>query len=82
MVVGGTALVALAYYLAGRAGLELAYLDGAVAAAWPPAGFGLAVLFLYGPWVLPGIVIGDLFLGDYSQPIGTVLAQTVATRSR
>ena len=77
MVVGGTALVALAYYLAGRAGLELAYLDGAVAAAWPPAGFGLAVLFLYGPWVLPGIVIGDLFLGDYSQPIGTVLAQTV-----
>jgi len=76
-VVGGTALVGLAYYLAGRAGLELAYLNGAVAAAWPPAGLGLAVLFLYGPWVLPGIVIGDLFLGDYSQPIGTVLAQTV-----
>src|ERR671930_2116961 len=72
-----TAVVALAYYLAGRAGLELAYLNGAVAAAWPPSGFGLAVLFLYGPWVLPGIVIGDLFLGDYSQPIGTVLAQTV-----
>ena len=36
-------LVALAYYLAGRVGLELAYLDGAVAAAWPPAGLGLAV---------------------------------------
>ena len=30
--------VALAYYLAGRIGLELAYLDGAVAALWPPAG--------------------------------------------
>ena len=26
------------YYLAGRIGLELAYLDGAVAALWPPAG--------------------------------------------
>jgi signal transduction histidine kinase len=71
------ALVALAYYLAGRAGLELAYLDGAVAAAWPPAGLGLAVLILYGPRVVPGIVIGDLLLGDYSTPLGTVLAQTV-----
>jgi signal transduction histidine kinase len=72
-----TALVALAYYLAGRLGLELAYLDGAVAALWPPAGLGLALLVLYGPRVVPGIVIGDLFLGDYSTPLGTVLAQTV-----
>ena len=70
-------VVALAYYLAGRLGLELAYLDGAVAALWPPAGLGLAVLVLYGPWMVPGIVIGDLFLGDYSTPLGTVLAQTV-----
>jgi signal transduction histidine kinase len=72
-----TALIALAYYLMGRIGLELAYLDGAVAAAWPPAGLGLAVLVLYGPRAVPGIVIGDLFLGDYSTPLGTVLAQTV-----
>jgi signal transduction histidine kinase len=70
-------LIALAYYLAGRIGLELAYLDGAVAAAWPPAGVGLAVLVLYGPRVVPGIVIGDLLLGDYSTPLATVLAQTV-----
>jgi signal transduction histidine kinase len=70
-------LVALAYYLAGRLGLELAYLDGAVAAAWPPAGLGLAVLFLFGPRMVPGIVIGDLWLGDFSTPLGTVLAQTV-----
>src|SRR5215211_3522403 len=71
------AVVALAYYLAGRLGLELAYLDGAVAALWPPAGLGLAVLVLYGPWMVPGIVIGDLLLGDFSTPLGTVLAQTV-----
>ena len=35
---GTVALAAGAYYLAGRIGLELAYLDGAVAALWPPAG--------------------------------------------
>jgi signal transduction histidine kinase len=68
--------VALAYYLAGRIGLELAYLDGAVAALWPPAGLGLAVLFLLGIRLWPAIVIGDLLLGDFSTPLGTVLAQT------
>jgi signal transduction histidine kinase len=72
-----TAVVALAYYLAGRIGLELAYLNGAVAALWPPSGVGLAVLVLLGPRAIPGIVIGDLWLGDYSTPLGTVLAQTV-----
>jgi len=71
------ALVTLAYYIAGRVGLELAYLDGAVAAVWPPAGLGLAVLFLYGIRLWPAIAIGDLLLGDFSTPLGTVLAQTV-----
>ena len=71
------ALVALAYYGAGRVGLGLAYLNGAVAALWPPAGLGVAVLFLYGLRLWPAIVIGDLVLGDYSTPLGTVLAQTL-----
>src|SRR4051794_7041293 len=71
------ALVAIAYYGVGRIGLELAYLNGAVAALWPPAGLGLAVLFLYGVRLWPGIVVGDLLLGDFSTPLGTVLAQTV-----
>ncbi len=70
-------LVAVAYYLAGRIGLEFAYLDGAVAAIWPPAGLGLAVLFLCGVRLWPGIVIGDLLLGDFSTPFATVLGQTI-----
>jgi signal transduction histidine kinase len=71
------ALVAGAYYATGRVGLEMAYLDGAVAAMWPPAGLGLAALFLYGVRLWPGIVIGDLLLADFSTPLGTVLGQTV-----
>src|SRR4051794_28898397 len=74
---GALVLVTAAYYLVGRVGLELAYLNGAVAALWPPAGLGLAVLFLYGVRLWPAIVVGDLLLGDYSTPLGTVLAQTV-----
>src|SRR4051794_32034881 len=64
LYVSSVALVACAYYLAGRLGLELAYLDGAVAAVWPPAGVGLALLFLYGIRLWPGIVVGDLLLAD------------------
>jgi signal transduction histidine kinase len=74
---GSLALVAAGYYLVGRLGLELAYLDGAVAALWPPAGLGLAVLFLYGVRLWPGIAIGDLLLADFSTPAGTIVAQTV-----
>jgi signal transduction histidine kinase len=77
LYVGSVALVAFAYYVAGRLGLELAYLNGAVAAMWPPAGLGVAVLFLYGVRLWPGIVIGDLLLADFSTPLGTVLGQTV-----
>ena len=69
--------VAGTYYLAGKVGLKLAYLDGAVAAVWPPAGLGLAVLFAYGIRLWPGIVISDLLLADFSTPPGTVVAQTV-----
>src|SRR5215210_170306 len=77
LYVAARAAVVLLYYGAGRIGLELAYLDGAVAALWPPAGLGLAVLFLYGIRLWPAIVVGDLLLGDYSTPLGTVLAQTL-----
>src|SRR3954464_15465622 len=77
LYVGAVILLAGGYYLAGKIGLELAYLDGAVAALWPPAGLGLAVLFLGGVRLWPGIVIGDLLLGDYSTALPTVLGQTV-----
>ena len=77
LYMGSVALVAFAYYLAGRLGLELGYLDGAVTALWPPSGLGLAVLFLYGIRLWPGIVIGDLLLADFSTPLGTVAGQTV-----
>lgn len=69
-------LVAAAYYSAAKLGLQLAYLNGAVTALWPPVGVGLAALVLWGPRLWPGIVIADLLVGDYSTPLGTVLGQT------
>jgi len=70
-------VVAGLYYAAGRIGLHLAYLHGSVTPLWPPVGVGVAALVVRGPGLWPGIVIGDLLLGDFSTPWGTVLGQTV-----
>ena len=70
-------LLAALYYGAAKIGLRLAYLHGTVTALWPPVGVGIAALVLYGTRLWPGIVIGDLLVGDYSTPMGTVLGQTV-----
>jgi signal transduction histidine kinase len=72
--VGG---VGAMYWLAAKAGLQLGYLHGSVTALWPPVGLGMAALILWGPRLWPGIVIGDLGVADFSQPIGTILGQTV-----
>src|SRR4051794_31126311 len=74
---GAVVVLAGAYYAAAKIGLRLAYLDGAVTALWPPVGVGIAALVLYGTRLWPGIVIGDLLVGDYSSPFGTVMGQTV-----
>jgi PAS domain S-box-containing protein len=74
---GSVLLLAALYWAAAKVGLRLAYLGGAVTALWPPVGLGIAALVLFGPRLWPGIVIGDLLVGDYSTPIGTVLGQTV-----
>ena len=74
--------VGAVYWLGAKAGLQLAYLHGSVAALWPPVGIGMAVLVLYGTRLWPGIVLGDLAVADYSTPIGTVLGQTVGNTLR
>src|SRR3954463_8610075 len=77
LYVAAVGCLAAAYYLAGKVGLELAYLDGAVAALWPPAGLGLTEPFPGGRRMRPGIDIGGLLIGGFSSPFATVLAQTV-----
>jgi signal transduction histidine kinase len=75
--VGAVGAVGAIYWLAAKAGLQLAYLHGTVSALWPPVGVGMALLILYGVSLWPGIVLGDLAVADFSQPAGTILGQTV-----
>jgi signal transduction histidine kinase len=78
--VGGVVLLAAAYYGAAKVGQTLRY-TASVSAIWPPAGVGIAALYLWGlrwwPGVLLGeiVVNGELLLGDGTFPIGSLLGQ-------
>ena len=78
--VGGVLLLGVAYYGAAKLGQTLRY-TASVSAIWPPAGLGIAALYLWGlrwwPGVLLGelVVNGELLLDDSSFPIGSLLGQ-------
>src|SRR5690242_975555 len=76
--VGAVGGVGVVYWLAARAGLQLAYLHGTVAALWPPVGVGMALLILFGLNLWPGIVLGDVAVAEFSQPAGTTLGILIA----
>ncbi|MBA3653646.1 MAG: EAL domain-containing protein [Actinobacteria bacterium] len=59
---GRLGLVVATYYASARLGLATGFLKGNVAAVWPPTGVALAVLFLYGTRLWPGIAIGALLV--------------------
>jgi signal transduction histidine kinase len=78
--VGGVVLLAVAYYGAAKLGQTLRY-AASVSAIWPPAGLGIAALYLWGlrgwPGVLLGeiVVNGELLLDDRTFPIASLLGQ-------
>ena len=55
---GPLAALAVAYFIAGKLGLQLASVNPSASAFWPPAGIALAALVLYGLRLWPGILVG------------------------
>src|SRR5215216_6806903 len=77
-VVGVLALAA-AYYGTAKLAQSLRY-TASVSAVWPPAGVGIAALYLWGLRWWPGVLIGELvvnahLLVDDSIPLGSLLGQ-------
>ena len=78
--VAGVLALAAAYYGAAKVGQTLRY-TASVSAIWPPAGLGIAVLYLWGLRWWPGVLLGEivvngqLLLDDSTIPIGSVLGQ-------
>ena len=54
-------LLAAAYYGAAKLGQTLQY-TASVAAIWPPAGVGIAALYLWGIRWWPGLLLGELLV--------------------
>jgi signal transduction histidine kinase len=71
------AFLVAAYYAAAHLGFALAFTGPVASIVWLPVGVGAAILFLLGPGLWPGVVIGDLLVNNYSTlPIGSAIGQS------
>ena len=69
--------LAVVYFIAGKLGLTLAFLNATASAAWPCTGIALAALLIFGYRVWPAIFVGAFFVNFTSA--GTALtAATIA----
>ncbi len=60
--VATVAVLAGVYFVAGKLGLQLAYLHASATAVWPCTGIAIAALLVFGYRVWPGILIGAFFI--------------------
>ena len=73
-------MLAAAYYGAAKLGQTLRY-TASVSAIWPPAGLGIAALYLWGMRWWPGVLLGEivvngeLLVGDGTYPVESLLGQ-------
>src|SRR5579872_760532 len=58
--VAGTLLLAVAYYVAARLGLQLQFEGTQATPVWPPSGLAFAALLLFGPGLAGGVFLGAL----------------------
>jgi diguanylate cyclase (GGDEF)-like protein len=68
------AAVFAGYFALGKLGLEAAFLNANASALWPPSGFALAALILFGQPVWPAVMLGA-FLVNFTAT-GEVLTAT------
>ncbi len=50
--------LAAVYFVAGKLGLRLAFVNESTSAVWPPSGIALAAFLMLGEWVWPAVYVG------------------------
>jgi integral membrane sensor domain MASE1 len=55
---GQVLLLAVVYFIAGKLGLRLAFVNPSATAVWPPTGIALAALLILGYELWPGVLLG------------------------
>mgnify|MGYP003694038151 CR=1 FL=1 len=53
-----SAAIAAAYFIAGKLGLGLAFVNVSTTAVWPPTGIAIAGFLIFGRRIWPGVAIG------------------------
>jgi signal transduction histidine kinase len=70
-------LLVAAYYASAHLGYALEFTGPVASIVWLPVGVGVAFLYLRGPALWPGVVIGDLLVNNYSElPVGSAVGQS------
>jgi signal transduction histidine kinase/CheY-like chemotaxis protein len=74
--------LALSYYVAGRLGLRLAFVNASATAVWPPTGIAIGALLVLGLWSWPAIFVGALLVnlhtsGSVPASLGIALGNTL-----
>ena len=60
-----TLLIAEAYFISAKLGLQFTFLNENIALIWPPLGIALAIILLMGYGAIPGLILGA-FAATYS----------------
>ncbi|HEV8639864.1 MAG TPA: MASE1 domain-containing protein [Methylomirabilota bacterium] len=76
------AVVFVAYVLAGKLGLKLAFVHASATAVWPPTGIALAALLMAGYRVWPAILVGAFLVnvttaGSVATSLGIAVGNTL-----
>jgi diguanylate cyclase (GGDEF)-like protein len=70
--------LAAAYFVAGKLGLRLAFMNPSASAVWPAAGIALAAFLMVGEWTWPAVYVGA-FLVNVTTHGGVVASLVIAT---
>jgi len=79
------ALLTPAYFVAGKFGLSLAYVNASVSPVWPPTGIAFAAFLLLGPRIWPAIFVGAFLVnvtttGSIATSVGIAIGNTFEGR--
>lgn len=70
-------VLVVAYYAAAHIGYALRFAGPVGSIVWLPVGVGVVALYLFGPQLWPGVVIGDLLVNNYGAlPVPSAIGQT------
>lgn len=81
-VLAANLIVGVAYFIAGKLGLQLAFDNQSATAVWPPTGIALAALLIFGYRVWPSILLAAFFTnlttaGTVATSLGIAVGNTL-----